>query len=78
MAQNKKRPQDVTELVNEVNRTLRFRKIKDESNELFIFMVAYLMNKKMYKGFNFYVESGSLPVLAGTADYDKYDFLQLY
>lgn len=82
MARNKERPKYVTELVVKVNRTLRCGKVKDESNDLFMFMVQYLLDKKMYKGFNFYkdktFECGTLPILAGTADKDKYDYLQLY
>lgn len=83
MAQNrKKRPKYVDDLVKEVNHTLRCGKVKDERNDLFVFMLHYLLRKKMYKGYNFYVdkkfEYGTLPILAGSADYDKYDYLQLY
>lgn len=82
MAQRKERPQYVKELVKNVNHTLRCRKIKNEDDTLFLWLMDYLLQKKMYRGYNFYVdktfECGTLPILAGTADKDKYDYLQLY
>ena len=82
MAQYKKRTKQVEEMVNSVNKYLRVNKLKDENDHLFSWLCMYLLDKKMYKGYNFYVEkkfqSVSLPILAGSADKGKYDFLQIY
>ena len=40
MAQSKKRPQYVVELVNKTNDYLRFRKVTDTSDTLFVFIAA--------------------------------------
>jgi hypothetical protein len=82
MAKNKKRPKYVEEFINEVNASLKFLGIKDESNDLFIFACGYLLKHKMYEGFNFYkrknVNGEDRLVLAGTPNKDKFDCLQLY
>ena len=53
MAQSKKRPQYVVELVNKTNDYLRFRKVTDTSDTLFVFMCDYLLKKNTYKGYNY-------------------------
>ena len=84
MAQNKKRTQYVTELVNKTNDYLRFRKVKDTTDTLFAFMCDYLLKKKMYKGYNFFKEVYN-PYLkkvvsteAGSYKEDEFDYLQIY
>ena len=84
MAQNKKRPQYVIELVNKTNDYLRFRKVKDTTNTLFMFMCDYLLKKNMYKGYNFFKEVYN-PYLkkvvsteAGSYKEDEFDYLQIY
>lgn len=81
---DRKRTKHVEELIDKVNAQLRAMRVKDEDNDLFMFMVDYLLQKRMYKGFNFFMEKWSpslgkpIPVLAGTADKSMYDYLQLY
>ena len=83
MAQNKKRPQYVVELVNKTNDYLRFRKVKDTTDTLFVFMCDYLLKKKMYEGYNFFkMEYNSylkknVIVYAGSYKEDEFDFLQI-
>ena len=84
MAQNKKRTQYVTELVNNTNNYLRLRKVKDTTDTLFAFMCDYLIKKKMYKGYNFFEELYN-PYLkkvvskeAGSCNKEEFDYLQIY
>ena len=75
-----KRPKYVNEIIDSVNRELRFRKVKDfNESELCCWIDNYLLDKKMYRGYNFYreMENGKL-TLAGTADPEKYDCIQIY
>lgn len=75
-----KRPKYVNEIIDSVNRELRFRKVKDfNESELCRWIDSYLLDKKMYRGYNFYreMEDGRL-TLAGTADPEKYDCIQIY
>ena len=84
MAQSNKRPQYVTELVNKTNDYLRFRRVKDTSDTLFVFMCDYLLKKKMYKGYNFFKEvynsylNKVVSTEAGSYKEDEFDYLQLY
>jgi len=89
---HKNRPQYVKEFVKKTNEYLRHNKVKDEfKNDLFCFACQYLLDKKMYEGFNFYKEKYSymkdgkevylnepMLVLAGTSDKNQFDCLQLY
>ena len=83
MAKNKKRTKYVTELINKVNETLRFRKIQDESDTLFVFACDYLLKKNMYQGYNFYKDEFNpylnkiIPTLAGSYKKDKFEYLQI-
>ena len=65
MAQNKKRTQYVTELVNNTNDYLRFRKVKDTTDTLFAFMCDYLLKKVV-------------STEAGSYKEDEFDYLQIY
>ena len=77
-----KRPKYVQELINKVNELWRETGQKDEHCTLMIFMQSYLLQKKMYRGYNFYkVENHNgrdIVMLAGSSDKEKYDFIQLW
>lgn len=77
-----KRPKYVQEFISEVNEFLYRTKEKDEYCPLFMFATQYLLKKKMYKGYNFYkdkeFEGKTFRVLAGSADKDKYEYLQIW
>ena len=80
----KNRPSYVTELVNKTNDYLRFRKVKDTKDTLFVFMCDYLLKRKMYKGYNFFKEVYN-PYLkkvvsteAGSYNENEFDYLQIY
>ena len=80
----KNRPSYVTELVNKTNDYLRFRKVKDTKDTLFVFMCDYLLKKRMYKGYNFFKEVYN-PYLkkvvsteAGSYNENEFDYLQIY
>lgn len=82
MAQNKKRPQYVTEIVEKVNADLKRRGVKDINKDpLANWLEDYLIKKGMYKGYNFYVTTtfynGKTGLtLAGTYDPEKYECIQ--
>ena len=87
MSRNKKRPQYVIDMLNDVNAYLRFRNVKDESDTLFCWIRNYLMDKDMYQGFNYYkygdkiinsVTGEKILILAGSYNKDEFDFLQVY
>lgn len=84
MAQSKKRPQYVVELVNKTNDYLRFRKVTDTSDTLFVFMCDYLLKKNMYKGYNFFKDvyntyvQKNVPTEAGSYKEGEFDYLQIY
>lgn len=81
---HKKRPQYVQDLVNKVNDNLRLLKVKDENDTLFWFMCDYLLKKGMYEGYNFYVDKynpylgKNIPMLAGSAKKEEYEYLQIW
>ena len=84
MAQSKKRPQYVVELVNKTNDYLRFRKVTDTSDTLFVFMCDYLLKKNTYKGYNYFKEvyntylQKNVPTEAGSSKEGEFDYLQIY
>ena len=84
MAQNKKRPQYVTDIVKSVNERLRQAKVKDTNDTLFGWLCDWLLERGYYKGYNFFIDKYNdyvgkvIPVLAGTDDTEKYDYLQIY
>jgi len=78
------RTKKAQELVNMANKYFRDFEIKDEhKSDLFWFVCNYLSERKMYRGYNFHVlkfkEDGTeFYPLAGTADPNKYDFIQIW
>ena len=86
MSRNKKRPQYVIDMINDVNAYLRFRNVKDESDTLFCWIRNYLLDKDMYQGFNYYkygdkiinpTTGERILILAGSYNKDEFDFLQV-
>lgn len=87
MSRNKKRPQYVIDMLNDVNAYLRFRNVKDESDTLFCWIRNYLMDKDMYQGFNYCkygdkiinpVTGERIIILAGSYNKSEFDFLQVW
>lgn len=80
----KKRPNYVTELVNKTNDYLRFRKVTDTSDTLFVFMCDYLLKKEMYNGYNFFKDvyntylQKEVATEAGSYKEGEFDYLQIY
>ena len=80
----KKRPNYVTELVNKTNEYLRFRKVTDTSDTLFVFMTDYLLKKNMYHGYNFFKDvyntylQKNVSTEAGSYKEGEFDYLQIY
>ena len=78
--QTKNRPKYVTELVNKVNKTLQTLGKQGENSDLHVFITSYLLDKKMYHGWNFYkdkyVNGKTISVLAGSAT--DFDYIQMY
>ena len=81
---NKKRPKYIQDIVNDINAQLRANYIKDENSDLFIWLCDYLLKRNMYEGYNFHkygdkiVNGKPIVCLAGTADKNKFDFLQVW
>ena len=50
MVRNKKRPQYVIDMVNDINAYLRFKNVKDESDTLFCWLRNYLLDKVIING----------------------------
>lgn len=81
---NKKRPKYIQDIVNDINAQLRANYIKDENNDLFVWLCDYLLKRNMYEGYNFHkygdkiVNGKPIVCLAGTADKNKFDFLQVW
>ena len=78
--QTRKRPKYVTELVRKVNKTLQTLGKQGENSDLHVFITSYLLDKKMYHGWNFYkdryVNGKTISVLAGSAT--DFDYIQMY
>ena len=80
----KKRPNYVTELVNKTNDYLRFRKVTDTTDTLFVFMCDYLLKRNMYEGYNFFKDvyntyvQKNVPTLAGSYKEGEYEYLQIF
>lgn len=80
MARNRKRTKQVEEMVKRANNIFKLERVKDPiNNSLFIFMDNFLLDMKMYEGYNFYKidENGKL-YLAGSAKPEECDCIQLY
>ena len=80
MARDRKRTKQVEELVNRANNILKFERVKDPYNDsLFMFLSDFLLDKRMYQGYNFYkIDENGKFHLAGSSDPDKYDCIQFY
>lgn len=81
---NKKRPKYIQDIVNDINAQLRANYIKDVNNDLFVWLCDYLLKRNMYEGYNSHkygdkiVNGKPIVCLAGTADKNKFDFLQVW
>ena len=78
--QTKNRPKYVTELVRKVNKTLQTLGKQGKNSDLHLFITSYLLDKKMYHGWNYYkdkyVNGKTISVLAGSAT--DFDYIQMY
>lgn len=82
-----KRSKQLQTVVDKTNEYLRKNRIKSESDPAFAVVAAVLLDTHTYHGFNYYIEieatywdgvKTKVPLLAGTSDPEKFDFLQLY
>lgn len=80
MARDRKRTKQVEELVNRANNILKFERVKDPYNDsLFMFLSDFLLDKRMYQGYNFYkIDENDRLYLAGSCNPEKYDCIQFY
>jgi len=78
----KNRPKYIQKMIDEVNLTFRSRNEKDEHCDLMMWWIGYLCHNKWYRGFNFYKraykDGKEISILAGTADKNLYDYIQLW
>ena len=80
----KNRTKRIQNLIDEVNTYFRMTNMKDEhKSDLFMFICDMLLQKKMYRGYNFhklaYDDNGNewYP-LAGSANPEEYNFVQIW
>ena len=82
-----RRSKQLQAVVDKTNEYLRKNHIKEQGNPAFMVVQWALLDTKTYQGFNYFVErevtnwdgvKHKLPLLAGTSDPDKFDYLQLY
>lgn len=79
MAKDIKRTKQVEEMIKNANVILRVNKVTDPLNDtLFIFLINFLTEKRMYQGYNYYKEQDGRLYLAGTSDPSKFDCVQFY
>ena len=80
MTRNRKRTKQVEEMVQRANNIFKLDRVKDpHNNSLFIFMDSFLLDMKMYEGYNFYkIDENDKLYLAGSAKPEEYDCIQLY
>lgn len=87
MAQSKKRPKYIEDIIRDANAQFRRNYVKDENDSLFSWLCGYLLDKDMYQGYNYHKwgdkivnpETGERNViLAGSYKKDEYDFLQVW
>lgn len=80
----RRRSKEIIKLVNDANEFFRKHEVKDHlKSDLFWFVSNKLQEKKCYEGFNFYVKNTNangeeVLTLAGTANPNKFDCIQLY
>lgn len=83
MAKNKKRPQYVQEIVDEINEIFYRKKEKNALCDLACWLDHYLLKKGMYRGYNFYIDKTHIDgttykTLAGSSDPNEYEYIQFY
>lgn len=80
---NKNRPKYVQEIVDNINNIFYGRREKDPLCCLAMWLRQYLLDKKMYRGYNFYIDkmdkNGNIhKCLAGSCDIEKYEYIQIW
>ena len=83
MAKNKKRPQYVQEIVDDINEIFYRKKEKNAHCDLAIWLDHYLLKKGMYRGYNFFIDKTltdgkTYKMLAGSDDPNEYEYIQFY
>lgn len=80
MTRNRKRTKQVEEMVQRANNIFKLKRVKDPYGDfLFIFMDNFLLDMKMYEGYNFYkIGENDKLYLAGSVNPEEYDCIQLY
>ena len=80
----RKRTKKMQNLVDEANKYFRDHNMKDShSSDLFWFVTNKLLANNMYHGYNFHIlkfknDGTEYYPLAGTADPNHYDFIQIW
>ena len=77
-----KRTKQLQRIINDANRYFCDNGIKDESNELFVFLTNELLKENCYRGFNIFMyktlnDGTPYLALAGAKHRDDYDCLQI-
>lgn len=80
MKRNRKRTKQVEDMVKRANNIFKLERVKyPHNNSLFIFMDDFLLEMRMYEGYNFYkIDENDRLYLAGSANPEEYDCIQLY
>ena len=80
MARDRKRTKQVEELVKRANSIFKLKRVKDPYNDsLFMFLDDFLLEMRMYRGYNFYkIDENGYLRLAGSCNPEEYDCIQLY
>ena len=80
MARERKRTKQVEEMVKRANSIFKLERVKDPyKNSLFRFMDEFLLDMRMYRGYNFYkIDENGKTYLAGSAKTEEYDCIQFY
>ena len=80
MARDRKRTKQVEELVKRANSIFKLKRVKDPYNDsLFMFLDDFLLEMRMYRGYNFYkIDENGYLRLAGSYKLEEYDCIQLY
>lgn len=80
MARDRKRTKQVEDMVKRANNIFFLKKVKDPyENSLFMFMDNFLLEMRMYRGYNFYkIDENGYLRLAGSCKPEEYDCIQLY
>ena len=77
-----KRSKQLQNMINQVNDYLRSNRVKEEGNDVFLIITHNLLQQGLYQGFNYFKDAKIgdmvIPVLAGTSDPDKFEYLQIY